>query len=359
MQVSNAGDLNGDYASSLNGDGSVTYVSTGVIAATLASSDAPAQCADSSASDCTVNRWQITPSDADSTLPTYVVYDEALHPSTINEVWLRLDNCGTGGCQSSPAELTIVCGDGTTAAGSGTPAPVSVTASDCEAIEVAGTSGAESDGFYYDDGSELGDGVTQYVGYDVVNGELTSNGRAVVANRVDSTCATTTTSTGADACSWRQWWIEPSSSGTVSYFTYDEAGHPVDIAAGTLWYTSDDTVVPYDGDVVVTCAPATTPTLTPATSPAPTPTATSTDGGNDDGTATRMPVEGTHAPGTVAPVVAGGEDGDGDGGGGSDTVVIAAGVAGGVALLAILGAVAYKLKKNPPPPPSYDDLVGA
>ncbi|CAN0385283.1 unnamed protein product [Ectocarpus fasciculatus] len=237
MQVSNAGDLNGDYASSLSADGSVTtYVSTGINAATIASSDAPAQCADSTASDCTVNRWQLTPSDAESTLPTYVVYDEALHPSTIDEVWLRLDNCGSGGCQSSPAELTILCGDGTTAAGSGTPAPVSVTASDCVIIEVAGTSGAASDGFYYDDGSDLGDGVTQFGGYDDVNGELTSNGKAVVATRVDTTCATTA-STGADACSWRQWWIEPSSSGTVSYFAYDEADHPVDIAAGALWYT--------------------------------------------------------------------------------------------------------------------------
>lgn len=95
------------------------------------------------------------------------------HSRTRRSYTRRLDNCGTGGCQSSPAELTILCGDGTTASGSGTPAPASVTPSDCGVIEVAGTSGAESDGFYYDDGSELGDGVTQYGGYDVVNGELT------------------------------------------------------------------------------------------------------------------------------------------------------------------------------------------
>lgn len=64
-----------------------------------------------------------------------------------------------------------------------------------------------------------------------------SNGNAVVAKRVDATCATTTTSTGADACSFRQWWIEPGSSGDLSYFTYDEADHPVDITGAALWYT--------------------------------------------------------------------------------------------------------------------------
>lgn len=85
----------------------------------------------------------------------------------------RLDNCGSGGCQSSPAELTILCGDGTTAAGSVTPAPVSVTASNCPVIEVAGTTGASNDGFYYDDRSDLGDDVTQFKGYEYVAGELT------------------------------------------------------------------------------------------------------------------------------------------------------------------------------------------
>lgn len=67
--------------------------------------------------------------------------------------------------------MTILCGDGSTA-GSVTPAPVSATSSSCGIIEVAGTSGAASDGFYYDEGN-LADGVTQYQGYDDVDGELT------------------------------------------------------------------------------------------------------------------------------------------------------------------------------------------
>lgn len=40
-------------------------------------------------------------------------------------------------------------------------------------MEVAGTSGAANDGFYYDDSSDPADGVTQYTGYDEANGELT------------------------------------------------------------------------------------------------------------------------------------------------------------------------------------------
>lgn len=83
----------------------------------------------------------------------------------------RLDSCSSSGCISSPAEVTILCGDGSTAS-SATPAPVSVTSSSCGIIEIAGTSGAASDGFYYDEG-DLADGVTQYQGYDEVNGELT------------------------------------------------------------------------------------------------------------------------------------------------------------------------------------------
>lgn len=64
-----------------------------------------------------------------------------------------------------------------------------------------------------------------------------SNGNAVQAKRVESTCTSTATSASADACSWRQWWIEPSATGAVDYYAYDEADHPVDIAPGTLWYT--------------------------------------------------------------------------------------------------------------------------
>lgn len=68
--------------------------------------------------------------------------------------------------------MNILCGDGSKA-GSATPAPVSPTSSDCGIIEVAGTSGAVGDGFYYDDGSSPANGVTQYQGYDDANGELT------------------------------------------------------------------------------------------------------------------------------------------------------------------------------------------
>lgn len=67
-----------------------------------------------------------------------------------------------------------------------------------------------------------------------------SNGVAVLATRVDSTCSTTSTVTSAspEACSWRQWWIEEApSNGGLQYYAFDEASHPVDIAAGTLWYT--------------------------------------------------------------------------------------------------------------------------
>lgn len=59
-------------------------------AATLAASQTQAECGDASATaDCTVQRWQIKPQDAESTLPTYVVYDEATHPSDVVQVWLR------------------------------------------------------------------------------------------------------------------------------------------------------------------------------------------------------------------------------------------------------------------------------
>lgn len=59
-------------------------------AATIAASQTQAQCGDASATaDCMVQRWQIKPQDAASTLPTYVAYDEAGHPSDIAQLWLR------------------------------------------------------------------------------------------------------------------------------------------------------------------------------------------------------------------------------------------------------------------------------
>ena len=59
-------------------------------AATIAASQTQAECGDASATeDCTVQRWQIKPVDDASTLPTYVVYDDAAHPSDIAQVWLR------------------------------------------------------------------------------------------------------------------------------------------------------------------------------------------------------------------------------------------------------------------------------
>eukprot|EP00903_Cladosiphon_okamuranus_P015356 g14182.t1 len=362
VTVSNAGDLSGEYSKV---DGALSYISSGAITATVAASQAPAVCADASATDCTVQKWQIKFQTGASTLPSYVVYDEAAHPSDIAQVWLRLNCPSEAGCTSSPVDVSVLCSDGSTA-GSATPAPV--TTSDCVIIEVAGTSGAASDGFYYDDGSQPSDGVAQYVGYDTVNGELTSNGNAVRAKRVDSTCTSTTTVTSAatEACSWRQWLVEPASSATLDYYAFDEASHPVDIAPGALWYTSNLTVVPYDGAVSITCAPATTPALdleapfTPAPTVSPADDdvnapsmSTADDDANDrglDDDATRAPVAEPEEP-----VV----ETANDSGGGSNTGIIAGSVAGGVALLAIAGLVAYKLKKPPPPPPSYDDLVGS
>lgn len=127
---------------------------------------------------------------------------------------------------------------------------------------------------------------------------------------------------------------------------------------------SNVTVVPYAGDVTITCAPATTPTLEVTTTPAPTadsrgvadddaPTASDTD---DAPTASDTDI--TRAPVTAEPAAGAGETQESEGGGDSNTGVIAGSVAGGVALLAIAGFAAYKLKSTPPPP-SYDDLVGA
>eukprot|EP00752_Nemacystus_decipiens_P017484 g15676.t1 len=354
ITVSNIGDLNGEYSRT---DGASEYVSTGPNAATIAASETQAECGDASATvDCTVQRWQIKPVDSASTLPTYVVYDEAAHPSDIAQVWLRLDSCSTSGCTSSPADVDILCSDGSTA-GLATPAPVSATSSSCGVIEVAGTSGAVSDGFYYDEGN-LADEVARYQGYDAVNGELTSNGNSVLAKRVESTCTTSATSASADACSWRQWWIEPESSVALDYYAFAEADHPVDIPPSTLWYTSNLTVVPFDGDVTITCATDAPPLG--ETTPAPSVSGTGNRGIDDDATddsATRAPVDATTSPADGAEVDGAGQESDG--GGDSNTGVIAGSVAGGVALLAIAGVVAYKLKKTPPPPPSYDDLVGS
>lgn len=128
-------------------------------------------------------------------------------------------------------------------------------------------------------------------------------------------------------------------------------------------------MVPYDGDVTITCAPATTPSLDLETPTTPAPTAGDRGGITvDDDDATRSPVpevsqsnapavNAPNAPAVNAPAVASAQESEGEGD--SNTAVIAGSVAGGVALLAIAGLVAYKLKKASPPPPSYDDLVGA
>ncbi|CAN0490638.1 unnamed protein product, partial [Laminaria digitata] len=146
-----------------------------------------------------------------------------------------------------------------------------------------------------------------------------------------------------------------------SYLTYDEADHLADMLAGGLWYTSTDVVLPYAGEVVITCAPATTPTLSPVETgldgspvPSPAPTTDSRELPSD----TRAPVlNETTIPGPGTGTA--GESSDG-GGSSSSTGAIVGGVVGGVALLAVLGAVAYKMKTAtpPPPPPSYNDLVG-
>ncbi|CAM9389967.1 unnamed protein product, partial [Hapterophycus canaliculatus] len=374
-QVSNAGDLSGTYDAITTAAGDLAFQSTGASAGTLAQSTtgATAVCADSSSTTpCEITEWRMRPQSANSTLPTYIVFDDAEHPSDIRELWLRLDDCDEF-CTSIPVDVGILCSDGSTA-GSTTPSPLPASVSDCEILEVAGTSGAGKDGFYYDDGAEPADGVKQYTGYDDVNDELVRNENLIRAKRINDTeCAD---ATSADGCSWRQWWIDSSSESgdALVYYTFDDADHPVDIASGILWYTINETVFPYDGDVVVTCAPAGTATL-PGPTPAPTDGDRSVSAPDDDGW-TRSPVsEGSPAPvseDTPAPVVGGTPDeagaeaeagaGAGDDSGEGDetnTAVIAGSVAGAVALLAILGVAAYKLKKPPPPPPSYDDLVGA
>lgn len=58
-------------------------------AATISPGEESAVCADSTASDCLVTVWMITPND--STTPTYLTYDEATNPTQITELWLR---CG-------------------------------------------------------------------------------------------------------------------------------------------------------------------------------------------------------------------------------------------------------------------------
>ena len=121
-------------------------------------------------------------------------------------------------------------------------------------------------------------------------------------------------------------------------------------------------MVPFDGDVTITCA-SDAPALgeTPVT-PAPTASGTTIRGGiGDDDEATRAPVgpeDGSDSGPGADGAATDGSSGE-DSGGDSNTGVIAGSVVGGIALLAIAGVVAYKLKKSPPPPPSYDDLVGS
>lgn len=76
-----------------------------------------------------------------------------------------------GTCDSTPIAIGIVCGDGT---GEVAPAPTSAPfiSSECDIVEVAGTSGASFDGFFYNDGSPLEDGVVQYIEYALVGDDL-------------------------------------------------------------------------------------------------------------------------------------------------------------------------------------------
>lgn len=83
------------------------------------------------------------------------------------------ESCSKGNCDISPANVAIVCegGDGggaTSSAPSFTPSPtpVPVTVTDCEIVEVEGTSGGDLDGFYYDDGSAKQGVVAQFMGYE-------------------------------------------------------------------------------------------------------------------------------------------------------------------------------------------------
>lgn len=83
---------------------------------------------------------------------------------------IRVEDC-TGSCESTPIAIDIVCGDGSgPVVPSPTPAPF--TASDCDIVEVAGTLGASVDGYFYNDGSTLEDGVAQYIEYALVGDDL-------------------------------------------------------------------------------------------------------------------------------------------------------------------------------------------
>lgn len=110
-------------------------------------------------------------------------------------------------------------------------------------------------------------------------------------------------------------------------------------------HRSSSQILPYIGEVTVSCAPATTPTLDPSSSPAP------TDG------LTRMPVGQTEPPAESSASTTDEEST------GSKTAAIAGGVGGGLSALLLVAAVAYKVKGRAggaavAAPPSYDDLVG-
>ena len=80
--------------------------------ATISAADREAVCADSTATGCSVKMWQIRPED--TTLPTFLTYDEAVHPSAITEVWLRCvtekhDGNFLGGQGGSKEECRLTC----------------------------------------------------------------------------------------------------------------------------------------------------------------------------------------------------------------------------------------------------------
>lgn len=77
------------------------------------------------------------------------------------------ENCSNADCNSVPANVEVVCGDSSTSGTqSFTPTPVPVTSTECDIVEVEGTSGGTLDGIYYNDGSTRQGGVAQFMGYD-------------------------------------------------------------------------------------------------------------------------------------------------------------------------------------------------
>ncbi|CAM9274472.1 unnamed protein product [Choristocarpus tenellus] len=279
VTVAGAGTLDGVYTGSGTANGRPSYVSA-IGSGQLSSSQALISCSGTDATNCEATQWTLGETSTD-----YVVYDEATRPEEITEVWLRLT-----GVSGEPAFVSITCGDG-----SGTPAPTSapvvIETTGCETVSVEGTTSL--DGIYSVEDPPIYKGYTQDL-----DGNWIINDNEIGAG--------ITTTSGCDAsdpnlvCSFNKWTIS-TSSGSQSYFTYNDAAHPVDISASALWYIMNGSIfLPYDAKVTLACE----------------------DINIDNG---------------------------GGGGGGGSTVAIIVAVAVGASLLAILGLCVCKRRNKEKP----------